>query len=104
MQKIRAIGPTVRAGEARKHTLKHTFVKNIYRLRILAMDKAKTAKIKSFRPLRAAFVRERFLITDKQTEILNCKQTNGQTDERTDMTKCIISLASRSIISNFWTF
>ncbi len=42
--------------------------------------------IKSPRPLSAAFDRERFLITDKQTEILDCiqklerQQTNRQTD------------------------
>ncbi len=52
---------------------------------------------KSPRPLRAAVDRERFLITNKHTEILDCiqtvqklerkqtdKQTNRQTDGRTD--------------------
>ena len=48
-------------------------------------------KIKSPRPLRAAVDRERFLITNKHTESVN-KQTNRQTDGRTDVTKCIISL------------
>ena len=68
-------------------------------------------KIKGPRPLRAALDRERFLVTDKHTEILDCilcvvgqtvqklerKQTDGQTDERTDASKCIISLVSWSI-------
>ena len=63
--------------------------------------------IKSPRPLRAALDRERSLITNKHTDILNCiphvkvninRHTNGQTaDRRTDATKCIISLASWSI-------
>ncbi len=62
--------------------------------------------IKSPRPLRAAFDRKCFLIPDKQTEILDCipcvmviqKLERQQTNGRMDMTKRIISLASRSII------
>ena len=79
------------------------------------------AQIKSPQLLRAAFDRERFLITDKHTDILEyipCvvrqrlqkserKQTHKQTtDGWTDAAKRIISLASRSIISEcilYWT-